>query len=740
MASFRSEPLQSDLLSSSATWRFKYPSAFALKARPFPHFLTVSPLNSTILHDFSMLSSSRNSHAANAADRMLQREQAHERDGRNGGRAEGRTATSEKTMEVGVAKQRTPYQRSGDGRTAPKTKKMELWVRRHKEREEEEGKAKKRSKKDKFRDALTDLRVKLDMCSKRGDVMGAIALYDSAVSDGIILSQYHYSVLLYLCSAAAIGVIRPAKSGSGGRSDIPNSSSCEESSLKQSVNSSEDWELTHEDNFQHTEREVTANSNEVVEDAKREEARKDSVPIQINEEIKEYARSRGLEIYEKMFSENIPMSEAALTSAARLAMSMNNGELAFQIVKQMKPLGITPRLRSYGPALLTFCKNGDVDKAFEVEAHMLENGVQPEEPELAELLRASIAARRGKKVYYLLHKLRTNVRQVSSSTAELIELWFKSSTASRVGKRKWDTEEVTKAIENGGGGWHGLGWLGRGKWNVSHTFVSDDGVCMTCGNKLVTIDLDPVETENFAKCVASLAKKRERNSNFQKFQKWLDYYGPFEAVVDAANVGLFSQKRFSLRKVNAVVNAVRQKLPMKRCPLIVVHNRRLTGSKMNEPTNMKLLEKWKNADAIYETPTGSNDDWYWLYAAITCKCLIVTNDEMRDHIFQVLGNDFFPRWKERHQAHFRYRDGSFEFEMPPPCSIVIQENERGHWHIPISAEQEQERKRTWLCATRANMSNTIEETSNPPTDLCLQNTTKSSTPHVGANRDFKEKK
>lgn len=27
-------------------------------------------------------------------------------------------------------------------------------------------------------------------------------------------------------------------------------------------------------------------------------------------------------------------------------------------------------------------------------------------------------------------------------------------------------------------------------------------------------------------------------------QKWLDYYGPFEAVVDAANVGLFSQKRF----------------------------------------------------------------------------------------------------------------------------------------------------------------------------------------------------
>lgn len=43
---------------------------------------------------------------------------------------------------------------------------------------------------------------------------------------------------------------------------------------------------------------------------------------------------------------------------------------------------------------------------------------------------------------------------------------------------------------------------------------------------------------------------------------------------------------------------------------------------------------------------------YWLYAAIKNKCLIVTNDEMRDHTFQLLGNDFFPKWKERHQVNY----------------------------------------------------------------------------------------
>ena len=50
---------------------------------------------------------------------------------------------------------------------------------------------------------------------------------------------------------------------------------------------------------------------------------------------------------------------------------------------------------------------------------------------------------------------------------------------------------------------------------------------------------------------------------------------------------------------------------------------------------------------------------YWLYAAIKFKCLIVTNDEMRDHLFQLLGNDFFPKWKERHQVSKALWNGSF---------------------------------------------------------------------------------
>nr|XP_009597825.1 proteinaceous RNase P 1, chloroplastic/mitochondrial-like isoform X2 [Nicotiana tomentosiformis] len=557
-------------------------------------------------------------------------------------------------------------------------------------------------------------KIGLDMCSKRGDVVGAIRLYELALQEGIAMGQYHYAVLLYLCASAATGVVQPAKSGSGSNRtlnsvDLPKGT-CSSSSVK--IKASKNGKITNltnmlsfsSDRHCQTLDELVQlfKSSAEASNTKSVRGEQEDHGIKVSEEVKHYALKYGFKIYEKMRSEKVQMNEATLTSVARMAMALGNGDMAFDVVRLIKEYGINPRLRSYGPALSVFCNNGDVDKAFMVEEHMLEHGVYPEEPELEALLKVSVEAGRSEKVYYLLHKLREGVRQVSPSTADLIEKWFNSKIASRVGKRKWDERTIREAIKNGGGGWHGQGWLGNGKWTVSHAYVDSDGCCKCCGEKLVTIDLDPVETENFAKSVASIAAQRERNSSFQKFQRWLDYYGPFEAIVDGANVGLYSQRKFRPSRVNAIVNGIRQMLPSKKWPLIVLHNRRITGDKMDEPFNRALIDKWKNADAIYATPTGSNDDWYWLYAAIKFKCLIVTNDEMRDHLFQLLGNDFFPKWKERHQVHFSFSETGPVLHMPPPCSVVIQESEKGYWHVPIVSQQESEEERTWLCIRRAN--------------------------------------
>ncbi|XP_071715785.1 proteinaceous RNase P 1, chloroplastic/mitochondrial-like [Rutidosis leptorrhynchoides] len=544
----------------------------------------------------------------------------------------------------------------------------------------------KKPKKGKLESPVAILRIALELCSKLGDVMGAIGIFDLAKREGISLGQYHYAVILYLCSSAAVGVVQPAKSGKSDTKLNDNSGKFEEL----------DAGIEFETVFQTLDGLICLinnHENSVVRNG-----------IKVGNNVKEYALKRGFEIYKEMVSDEVPMNEAILTSLARMAMSRNDGDMAFDMVKHMKRLGINPRLRSYGPALTVFCNNGDLEKAFEVEEHMLSHGVYPEEPELELLLKVSIETNRSDKVYYLLHKLRTGVRKVLPSVADLIEKWFKSKTASRIGKRKWDQRVIDEAVESGGGGWHGQGWLGNGKWNVVKSFVGSNGLCKCCGEKLATIDLDPVETEKFAESVAKIAKERDRHLNFEKFQKWLDYYGPFEAVVDGANVGLFSQRKFKPSKVNTISNGIRQMLPSKKWPLIILHNKRISGYDMEDGQNKTLIEKWKTADALYATPTGSNDDWYWLYAAIKFRCLLVTNDEMRDHLFQLLGNDFFPKWKERHQVRFHFSETGPVYHMPPPCSVVIQESSKGHWHIPRASDQDSEEERVWLCVTRDNKS------------------------------------
>lgn len=61
--------------------------------------------------------------------------------------------------------------------------------------------------------------------------------------------------------------------------------------------------------------------------------------------------------------------------------------------------------------------------------------------------------------------------------------------------------------------------------------------------------------------------------------------------------------------MNAVVNGIRQKLPSKKFPLVVLHNRRIKGDRKDEAINKTLVDRWNNANALYATPTGSNDDW-----------------------------------------------------------------------------------------------------------------------------------
>ncbi|XP_021722087.1 proteinaceous RNase P 2-like isoform X3 [Chenopodium quinoa] len=398
-----------------------------------------------------------------------------------------------------------------------------------------------------------------------------------------------------------------------------------------------------------------------------------SSPESLSSPNKSFALENGFRVFEHMQSNKIPPTEATITQVARLAAAKNDPDYAFELVKSARDKGVLPRLRTYGPALLKYCENLRVEEAYGVEEHMKGNGVKLEEGELSALLRVSAEVGREGKVYEYLSKLRGVVRGVSEETAGVVEKWFQGVKAAEVGVEEWDVVKVREEREKCGGGWHGMGWLGKGPWEVKRVKIGDNGGCCGCGERLVCVDIDCGETERFAQSIAGLAMEREIKSDFKSFMEWIDSHSVYEAIVDGANIGLyqqnFSEGGFSITQLEAVVMELYTR--NKRWPLVVLHKKRLRAFQEN-PSTQKLLEEWLSQGILYATPSGSNDDWYWLYAAVKMKCLLVTNDEMRDHIFELLGSSFFLQWKERHQVHYTFVKGVPNLKMPPTYSILIQ--------------------------------------------------------------------
>ncbi|OMO77114.1 Ribonuclease Zc3h12a-like protein [Corchorus olitorius] len=430
-------------------------------------------------------------------------------------------------------------------------------------------------------------------------------------------------------------------------------------------------------------------------------------------ESKDLALTYGFRVFDHMMALNIHPNEASITSIARLAAAKGDGDYAFEMVKKLGDYQVLPRLRTYEPALFCFCQKLEAQKAYEVEEDINKVGLSLEEPQIAALLKVSAETGRGDRVYEYLQKLRSSVRCVNEETGKLLEDWFSgkgSEVCSEGGK--FDVGFVKEAILRNGGGWHGLGWIGEGKWVVRKGNVEPNGRCCCCGEQLGCVDIDDAETERFAQSVAGLAMEREVKANFREFQDWLEENADYEAIVDGANIGLYQQNfaegGFSVLQLDTVIKEMYNRSGNK-WPLVILHNKRVRAL-LENPSCRKLVEDWRNNGVLYTTPHGSNDDWYWLYAAVKLRCLLVTNDEMRDHIFELLGSSFFLKWKERHQVRYTFLKGTLKLQMPPSYSVVIQESEKGSWHVPVVCDGNEESTRTWLCITRRGACEDLGET------------------------------
>ncbi|XP_028126098.1 proteinaceous RNase P 1, chloroplastic/mitochondrial-like isoform X1 [Camellia sinensis] len=145
--------------------------------------------------------------------------------------------------------------------------------------------------------------------------------------------------------------------------------------------------------------------------------------------------------------------------------------------------------------------------------------------------------------------------------------------------------------------------------------MDEMGVCLSCGEKLVSIDIDPKETENFTASLTNLVRQREVEADFMQFQGWgLRQQSATNGcqVIDGANVGLINRHNFNFSQLNSIVNQLHQMRPSKRLLLLVLHKSHVTGGPAQSHNNKKLLENWKRSGALYATPAGSNDDCVWI--------------------------------------------------------------------------------------------------------------------------------
>jgi len=236
------------------------------------------------------------------------------------------------------------------------------------------------------------------------------------------------------------------------------------------------------------------------------------------------------------------------------------------------------------------------------------------------------------------------------------------------------------------------------KYEVSENCTVDPATsqCSCCSKPLKSIEPSKSEHQILLDQAERLSKKAAGSATGKQawieLRKWLTGLErsnrPVDMIVDAANVAHYRRPDFSLRNLGCVLAHLEDKDINW---IMFLHQSHTRGRDVRHAADKERLDKWIAERKVFIVPHGSNDDWYWLYTAVRLggRTLVLTNDLMRDHHFEMLQQRSFNRWQDRHQANFSFETTpagdvlpfSIRVEEPSPFSQRVQSN-GGSWHIP----------------------------------------------------------
>ena len=516
--------------------------------------------------------------------------------------------------------------------------------------------ARTRKKKKNLDPALLQFRTTIHQCCATNDLARAIQAYDAAISNGTTIEAQSFYNLLNLCDGLGnrglhIGTPKPPQ------------------------------DLTKE-----TEQEELK-SVEVVDVETR---------VQYAERIKS-----------QMDHLKLPLTETAYSALVKLYSKTGNVEQAEKLLYQAEKVQqCKPKLRLYASLLTAYCEMGKLVEALKVWQRLARLDLLLSEKEYESLIKCAASVGNASVMERVLSDLAEEVLVPCKETRRAICSWFNSPFATesmqkRSTSPKVDDQDVITQILSDihlpyaepAANMGPVQCAGHG-WTISECVAIDKSTgllqsgCLQ-GERLQPIALSAASWKTMIRMNETIVtsgklandtsqyqggKKgpkqqlgnktlEERRRHWSAFQNYLDARQrrrKIDVVIDGANVGYYEQnfagapKHVDYSRIDWVIQHFRRQ---NKSVLMVIHSRHF-GHKLMPSSVEPLLRSWLDTDVLYRTPPGMNDDWFWMHAALYSGpgTLAVTNDEMRDHHFQMLAPRYFLRWKDRHQVHFKFGD------------------------------------------------------------------------------------
>jgi len=543
-----------------------------------------------------------------------------------------------------------------------------------KEQQQQQGKKPKKVPTDPMKALFQHCTHGIFRCAKTQDLAAALALLDEAEGAGLALQAATYNTMLYL----AVGGDRWEVLVRGGDPDT-----CAK------FNASGDADPAASAAAEAAAQPPAVSKDKAAEGAGEAPA-SSSAPV--GPEALQRHMDAAVRVWGVMQARGVKPDGGTYLALARMEGLRRDPDAALDWVLKAKAANTQLQLRMFHPALVGYCMARSAEAVLRVLRVIGEQGLENldlTEYEYARGVEALAAdpAARWADMRDVLGRMAKELNELSAPTLDLVRAFFATSPG---GARA--LAEDGEADPAGSG-------ITRSRWHVEAVQVGASGECEAAGGKLARVELEEEEWESFAEGVASLAQRDERGkTDFAAYMEWLRRNGPYDVMIDAANVAFYGQNRagggFNWGQIRRMVDVAKRAHPGAKV-LVMVHRKRLFDPEAKSGEVQRFIEGLKAQKAFYYTPPGSNDDWYWMYAAVRARSrgMLISNDELRDHIFTLLRPKHFLKWKAGHITHYSFPGPDTEPQLLPPPSYTscVQRLDSGAWMFP---SQEQGK---WLC-------------------------------------------